>query len=175
MKTRISILWLLMIMILSVSIVYRKGYRRGVASVETGTLRDTLWKRYDSVIFIPAPVPIWCEPISRPAAVDTAGILSEHYSRKIYTDSIRVDSFLYVSITDTLERNSLAGRKIGYTLNIPTVTLRTKQPHLSVSVIGDSRYYAGAQIGWKRVLFSAGYDFKERSPVLGVGFKLFER
>lgn len=177
MKTKIFISILFVGMVPGMIITHRRGYERGIASVERKIERDTVWKRYDSAIFIPVPVPvsIWREPVSEPADIDTAAVISDYLSKKVYSEQIDVDSVLSIQITDTLSRNGLLGRQIHYSFNVPTVTIRQKKPYLTVSVIGDSRYYAGTQIGWKRVLFSAGYDFKDRYPVIGVGLKIYER
>lgn len=177
MKTKIFISFLFLVMVPGMILIFQRGYKKGVASIERKIERDTVWKRYDSAIFIPLPVPvsIWREPVPEPADIDTAAVLSDYYSKKVYSEQIDVDSVLKIQITDTLSRNGLLGRQINYSLHVPTVTIRQKKPNLTVSVIGDSRYYAGTQIGWKRVLFSAGYDFKNRYPVIGVGLKIYER
>lgn len=178
MKKTISILLVMLLtMILGMIITHKVGYQKGVSSAERKIERDTIWKRYDSAIFIPTPIPvsIWREPHSEPADIDTVAIISDYYSKKVYSEKIEVDSLLRIHITDTLSRNGLLGRQINYSFNIPTVTIRQKKPNLTISVIGDSRYYAGTQIGWKRVLFNAGYDFKDRFPVIGVGLKIYER
>lgn len=170
-----NLLIALLAMIASLFICHKVSFRQGVRSVESKTVRDTVWKRIDSIVWVKSPLLVWREPVEKPQVIDTAAVIADYYSRKVYAESIQVDSFLYVNIVDTLEKNALISRKISYSLNIPTVIERQKKPNLTVSVIGDSRYYAGAQIGWKRVLFNAGYDFKDRFPVIGVGLKIYER
>jgi len=67
---------------------------------------DTLFLS-DSVMFIPP---------------ELLAQLRDYHTKKIYTDSIALDSLGYVRITDTVYKNKLEGHDVQYSVSIPKVT-----------------------------------------------------
>lgn len=49
-------------------------------------------------------------PTYIPADVDTLSILKDYYSKRIYSDTLRIDSLGYVAIRDTISQNQIVGR-----------------------------------------------------------------
>ena len=49
-------------------------------------------------------------PTYIPADVDTLFILKDYYSKRIYSDTLRIDSLGYVAIRDTISQNQIVGR-----------------------------------------------------------------
>jgi len=49
-------------------------------------------------------------PTYIPADVDTLSILKDYYSKRIYSDTLRIDSLGYVAIRDTISQNRIVGR-----------------------------------------------------------------
>ena len=49
-------------------------------------------------------------PTYIPVDVDTLSILKDYYAKRIYSDTLRIDSLGYVAIRDTISQNQIIGR-----------------------------------------------------------------
>ena len=99
---------------------------------------DTKWDtiKIDSLVYIPK----WNTKIVRdtiPMDIDTLSILKEYYSKYFYTDTIKLDSFGFLVINDTISENSIISRKTLPNLFIPTTTIHRD------SLISKNEYYLG--------------------------------
>jgi hypothetical protein len=57
-----------------------------------------------------------------PANVDTASILKDYYAKVFYNDTFRLkDTLGFISISDTISKNRIAGRKFKSSINIPVI------------------------------------------------------
>lgn len=61
-------------------------------------------------------------PIFIPANIDTAALLQDYYSKRIYLDTLNIDSLGYVAVTDTISENKILGRKFEANLKEKTIT-----------------------------------------------------
>lgn len=108
-------------------------------------VRDTIWIHHDSTV-ISKPTVIQVNPPQIPSTYkpDTTydGILKQynvllqnHFSQKIVTDTLHIDTLGIVSTIDTIQHNDLIGRKWQYHLkerqitNTVTITQPYKPPN----------------------------------------------
>ncbi len=139
---------------------------------------DTVYiHKTDTLLFFkPEPVLVLSPAI--PPVVDTAAIINDYYSKKIYSELLINSENLKLSISDTLFQNSILGRNLSYELTIPEITKTvtiTKKPVFSVSLLLDSRSSASAIVGYKYFFLQGGYDLEQKQPFVGLGVKLYER
>lgn len=71
------------------------------------------------------------------ANIDTQTVLQEYYTKYLYSDTISLDSYGFITINDTLYKNSIISRQTYPKLYIPTTTI-TKD-----SLISTHEYYLG--------------------------------
>lgn len=120
--------------IIAIFYAYTKHVQAGEAKPnDTLVVHDTTWKRYDSLIVKKVPVlkEIVVEVASKPEMLpDTnyatlkrqyMALLQLYLNKVIYSDTIRVGSYGYISVLDTVNENKLASRKIKENYNIPEI------------------------------------------------------
>jgi hypothetical protein len=92
---------------------------------DTTILRDTAWKVKieKSTVYTPGPVKIlpgdtkWMY-----LPIDTLAILRDYNLKRIYNDTILIDSFGYVSWEDTVTKNKIERRQKFVNYKIPVIT-----------------------------------------------------
>jgi hypothetical protein len=87
---------------------------------------DTVWK--DKIIakniYVPGPVKIIPgSPFYKD--IDTLAILKDFFAKKIYEDSIKIDTFGYVFVRDTISENKIISRQTEGKYKIPIITKTT--------------------------------------------------
>ena len=120
--------------IIAIFYAYTKHVQAGEAKPnDTLVVHDTTWKRYDSLIVKKVPVlkEIVVEVASKPEMLpDTnyatlkrqyMALLQLYLNKIVYSDTIRVGSYGYISVLDTVKENKLASRKIKENYNIPEI------------------------------------------------------
>jgi hypothetical protein len=120
--------------IIAIFYAYTKHVQAGEAKPnDTLVVHDTTWKRYDSLIVKKVPVlkEIIVEVASKPEMLpDTnyatlkrqyMALLQLYLNKVIYSDTIRVGSYGYISVLDTINENKIASRKIKENYNIPEI------------------------------------------------------
>ena len=120
--------------LIAIFYAYTKHVQAGKAKPnDTLVVHDTTWKRYDSLIVKKVPVlkEIIVEVASKPEMLpDTnyatlkqqyMALLQLYLNKVVYSDTIRVGSYGYISVIDTVKENKLASRKIKENYNIPEV------------------------------------------------------
>jgi DNA-binding Lrp family transcriptional regulator len=120
--------------IIAIFYAYTKHVQAGEAKPnDTLVVHDTTWKRYDSLIVKKVPIlkEIVVEVASKPEMLpDTnyatlkrqyMALLQLYLNKVVYSDTIRVGSYGYISVLDTVNENKLASRKIKENYNIPEV------------------------------------------------------
>jgi hypothetical protein len=120
--------------IIAIFYAYTKHVQAGEAKPnDTLVVHDTTWKRYDSLIVKKVPVlkEIVVEVASKPEMLpDTnyetlkrqyMALLQLYLNKVVYSDTIRVGSYGYISVLDTVKENKLASRKIKENYNIPEI------------------------------------------------------
>lgn len=120
--------------IIAIFYAYTKHVQAGEAKPnDTLVVHDTTWRRYDSLIVKKVPVlkEIVVEVASKPEMLpDTnyatlkrqyMALLQLYLNKVVYTDTIRVGNYGYISVLDTVKENKLASRKIKENYNIPEI------------------------------------------------------
>lgn len=120
--------------IIAIFYAYTKHVQAGEAKPnDTLVVHDTTWKRYDSLIVKKVPVlkEIVVEVASKPEMLpDTnyatlkrqyMALLQLYLNKVVYSDTIRVGNYGYISVLDTVNENKLASRKIKENYNIPEI------------------------------------------------------
>lgn len=106
-----------------------------------------------------------------PATVDTAAILADYFSERHYQDTIIERPYLRVELTDVVGQNQLLDRQVVVNYQQPVVydnslTLGTDIGRNLCTVMAGYR-----RKSWE---FRAGYDFYNRTPVVGVSKTLWQ-
>lgn len=129
---------------------------------------DTTWIKKDTIIYRNKPVPYRVEvPVEVPAKVDTNAILKDYFAKYIYKDSIPIDTFGYVRITDIITQNKIEKRE--YTLSYQIPTIRD-----SVTVIMPPVYknqvYIGPEVMTPQIYFGGNIVLKtKRNQMYNIG------
>lgn len=112
-------------------------------------VRDTVWATIQDVT-ISNPTLIKTIP-GKPDSVYTPDpnydklvkqyqkLVEDYIASNIHKDSIKIDSIGYISITDTITKNKLAGRKTSYNFKYPIITNTITLP----SVAKTQLYFGG--------------------------------
>lgn len=166
MKNKVLVIGVILFFVLFMYISWSVGYRDGIRQALPG---DTI--RIDSIIEIPVPSPAVEVQVPVPAEVDTAAILADYYVQRMYNDTLVDNEFVTLMLRDTVYNNKLLGRTVHYNLSIPT----KKMPEHEVLVTGDFGYRSQTVMAgyrYKKLQFRAGYDFYNKSPMVGIGLTL---
>lgn len=145
------------------------GIGRNIYNRPPVQIKDTLFT--SELIYIPDPelIDIYIPEVTIP--VDTAAIIQNYMKAKVYSDTLVSNSQLTAVLKDTIYQNSILGRSFLYTLSTPVI--KCPQRPFSLSLMADSRFSTSFIITRNRWLIQGGYDFKEKYPFLGVGFKIY--
>ena len=115
----------------------------GEVTVKTEVRWDTL--TLDSLVYVPkwktrvlSQTDSFTRLIRTPA--DTAAILEDYFASYIYEDTVRLDSFGYLAIRDTISRNKIISRKVVPTIKVPITTI-TK-----TLAVNKTRFYTGISL-----------------------------
>lgn len=100
-----------------------------------------------------------------PAEVDTTAILADYFSERHYLDTIIERPYLRVELADVISRNSLLDRTVVVDYRQPVVYSNALTLGMD---IGHFRYVLSAGYRHKLWEFRAGYDFYNKSLMLGV-------
>ena len=138
-------------------------------------------------ITTPAPVPdtVYSDPDIITLPPDSMLMveylkLRELYSqRKVYNDTLINDTSLFVGIIDTLSKNSLKKRVFYYENRKKTAIYTT----VNTTILDNKGWYFGGNMGkniqnvsiiyqYKNILFSGGYEFQNKTPVIGCFYRL---
>lgn len=175
-------LWISFILICILLIV------REIKSCQSTTdQRDTIKVErvtyYDTTIYsIVEKQPIYLkETINVPVRIDTldsaarARIAIDYFQQYVFSDTIR-DSSIEAFITDTVSKNSIIARGFQYRILRPTEiinnTIVDNSPKLFLSGFASDGYGVAILRSEKRLLYGAGYDFKNKKPNLWLGIRL---
>lgn len=89
--------------------------------------------------------------------IDTNEILKDYYSKYAYQDTIKIDTFGNIVISDTITKNYIIARKIQSNLEIPKITiekttyLNNKELYAGIGLVGGTNQisYIGAEMLYK--------------------------
>lgn len=108
---------------------------------------------------------------------DTAYILQDYTTSKVYADTISTDT-LSIAITDTISRNAIQGRSVAYTLRLPVTTITNtittvKRPSgLYLGAYGSSPATIGVSATFVTPRYIGSVGYGTSGLQLGVGVRL---
>ena len=129
-----SFLYIVVFVLVAFLLVSRCDHK---TDMKPTVVRDTLWVRHDSIVlskpkFIYSISPVRTELIKEIQYVpDTnyKGLLKQYQAllvlylnKNIIVDTLKLEKFGYVSITDTVHKNLVASRKYNYHIKYPEIT-----------------------------------------------------
>jgi hypothetical protein len=112
-----------------------KGCNYPQIKADTVTLHDTAWQVHDSLIVKKLKIKqIIHDTLPAEYIADTNypklkaqydALVFAHLAKKVYTDTVKIDTLGYVAVADTVHKNELQNRSYKYNYKIPTVTVTT--------------------------------------------------
>ncbi len=84
----------------------------------TDTLRDTTL--ITRIIEKPVPYPVYTK-IEIPQKIDTSEIIKKYFTIAVIIDTLKDDSIAFISLIDTLKKNTLTDRIFKFRLRKPTI------------------------------------------------------
>ena len=112
-----------------------KGCNAPQIKADTVTLHDTAWIHHDLLIIKKLKVKEIIHDTLPPEYIaDTNypklkaqydALVVAHLAKKIYADTVKLDTLGYVAVADTVHKNELQNRSYKYNYKIPTVTVTT--------------------------------------------------
>lgn len=120
--------------------------------------------------------------------IDTLAILQDFYSKRIYEDTIKLDTFGYVLVKDTISQNKIISRETQGEYIFPTITKTTtitippkpkNQVYIGFDIMGSIKQpinYFGPSIMYKNKMdkvteIGIGYDPYDNQAVGKFGMK----
>jgi hypothetical protein len=149
--------------------------------VQSSVKRDTVWIVKDSTIVtkpqvvktIEIPIDRW--DVEYLPDTNYAKLLEQYVALSskflqmgIYQDTVKLDSFGYVAIKDTVNKNALSGRSVDYRIKVPKIT-----ETITVHEKKKNQVYVGGMIGGNREQIvnqiNAGLLFKnKKDQIFGI-------
>ena len=112
-----------------------KGCNTPEIKADTVTLHDTTWLTHDSLIVKKLKVKEIIHDTLPPEYIaDTNypklkaqydALVIAHLAKKVYADTVKLDTLGYVTVADTVHKNELQNRSYKYNYKIPTITVTT--------------------------------------------------
>ena len=130
-----KILVFVVIVLMFAVTLQNKGCNAPQIKADTVTLHDTTWKIHDSLIIKKLKVKeIIHDTLPAEYIADTNypklkaqydALVIAHLAKKVYADTVKLDTLGYVAVADTVHKNELQNRSYKYNYKIPTVTVTT--------------------------------------------------
>lgn len=132
-------------------------------------IKDTVF--ISELIYIPDPelIDIYIPEPTIP--IDTPVIIQDYLKAKVYCDTLVSNNNITAILKDTIYQNTLLGRTFNYTLSMPV--MKSQERPFSLFLTADTRFSTSLVVMRKKWLIQGGYDFRDKYPFLGVGFKLY--
>jgi hypothetical protein len=128
------LVFVVMVLLFTVTLQY-KGCDAPQIKADTVTLHDTTWTVHDSLIVKKLKVKEIIHDTLPPEYIaDTNypklkaqydALVIAHLAKKVYADTVKLDTLGYVAVADTVHKNELQNRSYKYNYKIPTVTVTT--------------------------------------------------
>jgi hypothetical protein len=141
-------------------------------SIKPKTITKTTIEYIPVTDTVPEYIPKWREKIvvqidSFKEPIDTTEILKDYYSKYYYIDTLKVDTFGFVLVKDTVSQNKISSRNIEYNISIPKITIE------NTTFINEREFYIGPGVqGSTRQLNYIGgelYLKTKTSHLYGIG------
>ena len=128
------LIFVVMVLLFTVTLQH-KGCTGSQIKDDTVTLHDTTWQVHDSLIVKKLKVKeIIHDTLPAEYIADTNypklkaqydALVIAHLAKKVYADTVKLDTLGYVAVADTVHKNELQNRSYKYNYKIPTVTVTT--------------------------------------------------
>jgi hypothetical protein len=128
------LVFVVMVLLFTVTLQH-KGCTGSQIKADTVTLHDTAWIHHDSLIIKKLKVKeIIHDTLPAEYIADTNypklkaqydALVFAHLAKKVYTDTVKIDTLGYVAVADTVHKNELQNRSYKYNYKIPTITVTT--------------------------------------------------
>lgn len=130
---------------------------------------DTIYN--SDIVYIPEPLLIETYVPEIQPIIDTNAIINDYLKAKVYNDTLVSNNNITAILRDTIYQNTLLGRTFNYTLSMPV--MKSQERPFSLFLTADTRFSTSLVVMRKKWLIQGGYDFRNKYPFLGVGFKLY--
>jgi hypothetical protein len=130
-----KILVFIVIVLMFTVTLQHKGCTGSQIKADTVTLHDTTWQVHDSLIIKKLKIKEIIHDTLPPEYIaDTNypklkaqydALVIAHLAKKVYADTVKLDTLGYVAVADTVHKNELQNRSYKYNYKIPTVTVTT--------------------------------------------------
>jgi hypothetical protein len=128
------LIFVVMVLLFTVTLQH-KGCTGSQIKADTVTLHDTTWQVHDSLIIKKLKIKEIIHDTLPPEYIaDTNypklkaqydALVIAHLAKKVYADTVKLDTLGYVAVADTVHKNELQNRSYKYNYKIPTVTVTT--------------------------------------------------
>ena len=132
-----KVLILFIVILLFIILTKDRGCNSLGTKTTTVTVHDTAWTVHDSLIIKKLKIKETIhDTVSTPPEyiADTSypklkaqydALVFAHLAKKVYTDTVKIDTLGYVAVADTVHKNELQNRSYKYNYKIPTITVTT--------------------------------------------------
>lgn len=160
-------LYILVVCLLSLLACFVVGYQLGKKNVS-----EPIMVRIHDSIPVDIPVPV-VEYKEIPQKIDTAAILRNYYAEKKYDDTIINLPELKVSVSDMITENNLTSRTVMLDYNRISPEDK-KRSFLIGTMLGKQLQVAYAGYQYKSITYKAGYDFYNKSLIVGFSKDIYK-
>lgn len=118
------------------------------------------------------PQPAETIRVVEPGEVDTQYVVREHFTKKVYRDTILQNDTVQLVVRDTVFENALGEREVS--LKVNTELFRK---HHALGLMGAmGRHQADLMGTYRRDRWTvaAGWDFAQGGPMIGLGYTIKE-
>lgn len=188
-----SILCLICLLIMVIGGLYYWNNPFVVSETRTETIYETKYDSIDKIVYIDRPNPSAVLPPDTVFIYDQEKceqLFADHFSKRIYNDTLQNDSFAFISLMDTVFMNRLMGRTLTYKDRTPTEFITTTTTTTNIVNSGPRfRLFAGpivtyspdigsgigAGVMFSSKTFAAGYsyDFARKTNSIQLYYSIF--
>lgn len=142
----------IVIVLLTAVLIFFIGSEARYTKSEPVIITDTVYQQKTFTKFIKGnSIPFVVLDTIYIVETDTITIVKDYNQVKVYSDTMRIDSFGYAYIQDTISQNKIQGRGFSANFNLPTITITKliepkSKNQLYLGFIGDLKHSNG-QIG----------------------------
>lgn len=162
-----------------------------VTETQTQTIYETTYDSVEKIVYIDRPVPSEVLPPDTVFVYDQEKceqLFADHFSKRIYLDTLQNDSAAFISLRDTVFMNRLMGRTLTYKNRRPTeITTTTNTTVINsgprfklfagpiVTYSPDIGSGIGAGVMFSSKTFAAGYsyDFARKTNSIQLYYSIF--
>ena len=130
------LVFVVMVLLFTVTLQH-KGCAPTQIKADTVTLHDTVWIHHDSLIIKKLKIKEIIHDTLPPEYIaDTNypklkaqydALVFAHLAKKVYADTVKLDTLGYVAVADIVHKNELQNRSYKYNYKIPTITVTNKK------------------------------------------------